>query len=307
LHLLSPEDLDEQRDKHGRTALMLYLSSHHCSIGSMLRFWDGADWKIRDAMGNTTLHHAMISSKQRYETLSIPKSEGADASAVNNLGETALHVWVKKNPIFDTAIWGKTEEETYKILKGLLRCGVNFKARTKRGNTFIHTLLNVNRYILNQANAIGLLKCLVHCRLKKGAGKFFDEANNKGETAILLAVKRGFSKVLEFLIRYGANPDIRDKAGRGVFHYLKKTPVNSIKSTPTTRRVLLEYGITPQKTSKELLEARKNMEPVFRGERGPRWLTTAGKRDKRKANQQQKTVAYIPQLADYLSVEEVIW
>ena len=140
--------------------------------------------------------HAPLHSAARSDRVAVVQvllTHGAPIDQADTDGRTALH---------DAAFWGSANS-----LKLLIRSGANVSARGKWG-TPLHEAF---RWPFPEPPSEGRRKC-VHALVKAGAN--VNEPDENGDTLLHLAMRNGGKEAVEMLLRLGADPDLRNAAGK---------------------------------------------------------------------------------------------
>jgi ankyrin repeat protein len=83
---------------------------------------------------------------------------------------------------------------------------LNIKSKDENGNTYLHFLVirgdvNIIKYFLNNLFNNGKIKSIIN------------ETNNNHETALFIAVNKGYQDIAKELLNYGADKKIKNKDG----------------------------------------------------------------------------------------------
>ncbi|PVH79897.1 ankyrin, partial [Cadophora sp. DSE1049] len=127
----------------------------------------------------------------RMEQLAVAKillEAGANTTCTNDpYNQTPLHV---------AGVWGSSE-----VTKLLLEVGSDVEARRDSGYT-----------PLEEACSYGGHHAVVELiAAHKPFEEYIDHTNNPESHPLLISMEGGYTKVVETLLRYGANPDTEDK------------------------------------------------------------------------------------------------
>lgn len=117
-------------------------------------------------------------------------AKGADPTAANENGETALHY----------ATRGSGEPNRDAMVKLLVEAGASVNAGTTGGRTALHSAARDNRH-----------RALEYLLSKGGDPKL--EAGNPSDTVLLVAAHHGALEAVEVLVRHGVPVDSRNKIG----------------------------------------------------------------------------------------------
>lgn len=172
----------------------------------------GANPNEKDEKGETPLMWA--GESDRAEALRVLISAGADVNAKSDAGKT---------PLMNAAA-----RFYYDEVKILLNAGADVRARDKNGsNALMLTAFSVflrdefgahGNGEIRWAGAAGIINDLID------AGTSVNARNEDGETALILAVKKGNTHFAEALLAKGADRDIKNKKGRAAKDYIAALP-----------------------------------------------------------------------------------
>ena len=152
----------------------------------------GADIKLTNMLGISSF--MMACSNGYIEIAELLLKHGAD---INRFGNG----W---NPITAAAM-----HDCQKIITFLLENGADINRANHRGET---ALMMVCR------NAVGKKKAI---KLLLAAGADVNAADKEGRTALMgLASENGYTELMHILIKFGADPDIRNNKGQTVLDLL---------------------------------------------------------------------------------------
>ncbi len=260
------------RNKWGMTPIMCAAWEGHHRIIRLLA-QAGALVNARDVSGKTALHHAAgyelnhhgFGGEGHEKAVQELLSQGADVHARSHDGQTALLSAFQHN--------GEAE-----IITMLLAAGADVRVEDKSGMTSF--MWHASRYQGQESNACR--QALSEILLSRGARMGLVEAllfsdrpaalemaravesgefvGPKGETALMLAARRGYSDVVDILLEKGADSTSRDEYGRTALHFgvnvrLKgilppRYKVNDDSGIPVSARLntirsLLAHGADP--------------------------------------------------------------
>ncbi|AAR83361.1 CNPV015 ankyrin repeat protein [Canarypox virus] len=176
----------------------------------------GADINKGDINNMTPLHHIVRFAKST-ELIEILLDHGANINAVNNFGETPLHV-----------LNGARDH----IATTLITRGANVYAVDYNGNTLLHkAVINSNAMLVN------LIKL----------GVDVNHRNNSGKTPLHYAVKYPLKKSVSILLKHGADVNIMDNnwdTPLSYKHFHRKwLPHNDYKSIIDVISIIMLEGI----------------------------------------------------------------
>ncbi|XP_014228243.1 ankyrin-1-like [Trichogramma pretiosum] len=200
----------------------------------------------RDKLGRTPLCLALQRGKNKAAEILLRR--GADPNSTDAEGSTPLHVMCNNRNVDFTKIFFKICDEERKV--------VQVDARDDFGRTPLHlAVLDKNEKLAelllrrgadpNLAGSDGLTALHIMCKEGKDDGYdyvdddlvelFFritdemqlsvkvDAVDKKGNTPLSYALKSGVKKVIELLLRNGADPNLADAEGLTPLHVLCKT------------------------------------------------------------------------------------
>ncbi|KAF4953595.1 hypothetical protein FGADI_5931 [Fusarium gaditjirri] len=166
----------------GKTPLM-YAATEGSEECMRLLILGGASVAVTDPKGQTALFKAVCSSKESEAKLHLLLDKGVDVNAIDQDGCTAL-AWSLKRGM-----------ATKEIVQILLHHGDTIDRTDSLGRTLLMLALNSNITIMKQL-------------IDMGAG--IDLVDNKGQSALLLAVKLKAESHARLLIDSGACTDVFD-------------------------------------------------------------------------------------------------
>ncbi|XP_028404349.1 NF-kappa-B inhibitor epsilon-like isoform X2 [Dendronephthya gigantea] len=179
-----PSTEDTSINSNSATESLLAASECHLAV-------------LRDDDGDTPLHIAIVHENQRLieKLIGLISLSKMTVNTPNNLSQTALHLAVlTKQPL---------------VVQQLMNAGADANAQDRNGQTAIH---------LCAAN--GDIRCLHEIKSAKSKRINLEIKNFDGLTALHLAVQKKHQNVVEALIQYGANIDVKDgKSGHTPLHH----------------------------------------------------------------------------------------
>lgn len=199
----------EARNNAGETPL--FSAAEYQSNINVIKFLleKGADIKTTDNKGNTLLHAVAKNQYQNPKIIKFFIEQGLDIEAQNNDGQAPL-----------LSAFNFYTCPNINILDLLLKKGSNKNDKTKDGNNLLHLAIQADK---NEDNKIALVKYLIE------QGINVNEQNNDGYTPLLLAVVYAKNtKLLDLLIKNGADKNIKTNAGETMLHLSTKNENVSI-------------------------------------------------------------------------------
>jgi len=188
IHLLLEKGAGPRlKNMRGITALMLMAREGNPALGLLLE--TGVEVDARDDEGNTALLHAarfFIRGWQRRNGWALLE-KGADVNAANRKGETAL-------------ILAATQYEA-DAAQLLLQKNANLNRKTKRGRTALMQSIDGPKEFDNQKHGVYSPRI---ANLLIAAGADVNVRDAQGNTALKLAVRRGYADMAAALRKAGA-------------------------------------------------------------------------------------------------------
>lgn len=197
-------------DKLGRTPLHCAImtcqeSSATCSaqtrmktIGLML-LRSGADCTIPDNMKSTALHYLARAPTQPSDLFDALIKQVIDIKAINDLGETALHIALRYNKL--------NTKSDLAAIKSLVKANGGLRIADCAGETVLH------RAIRNTDITVEILSLLVD------EGIDVNAADEKGLTALHYAVELRSTAIVQFLLDQGADVAAVDLQQASMLHH----------------------------------------------------------------------------------------
>ena len=144
----------------------------------------------QDIHGRTPLHllmdHLFLKSAEKSELLRSLLEFGADIHIKDNLGDTPAHIATNNGDINSIA--------------ELIHAGFDISMKGRRGDTVLHRAVRGSRREMKLLLDLEVVRSIINVRNKKGA------------TPLHLAVEDRVK--VEWLLKYGANSDLKDGRGR---------------------------------------------------------------------------------------------
>jgi len=211
-------------DDRGNTPLSEALKNGHADVAKLL-VTKGAklDLAYRTSFKMTLLHCAAFGGCVDIARDLLTKGAKPDVTA--NYGNTPLH---------GAALFGRID-----MVKLLLSRGADIRSKDDTGSTVLHHVLlfYTRPHLAERHRTLTLL-------LQKGADIDAAAAGYKGETALHMAVDRGFDDIVRTLIDAGCDLQITNAAGKTALDIANTRADKTIAE-------LLQRGGTEQKDGKE--------------------------------------------------------
>jgi len=183
------------KDREGKHVLQVSLENNRHDIFQAL-LQGGANPNLKDGNGRSLLHHAADADRTRF--LQILLDNKADVNAGDNSGTTSLILAA-----------GKGYTSSAKILCGK---GADANRKDEKGETALLKAINVQ-----YERGLGVVTVLAD------SGADLNAANNAGEAPLHRAIKQKHYRILELLLKKGANANVQNKKGETVLMELART------------------------------------------------------------------------------------
>ncbi len=178
------------RDLSGATAL--YAAAERGQTAVVQRLIDkGADADLKGRSGTSPLAAAAFAG--RNQVVKILLAHGADAHAADDTG---------KSPIVYAAASGSLD-----IVRQLLAKNVDVNARYSNDLTLLMWASGPDPSV-GEPQALEVVSWLVD------AGAHIDDRDARGRTALMIAAEGDHAEIVQLLLTHGADPALRDKAGK---------------------------------------------------------------------------------------------
>jgi len=217
----------------------------------------GSDINTRDSLGYTPLHHACASFGSTTEMVSFLLNNGADVNAVGNHGTTPLHVACRYTEvgIIDTLIKHGSRVDVCDVrgdqpihiathagdmamVSALLDYGADVNAVARKSLvTPLYVALSrrqieMARLLVSRGAKTNLvtshgvtpLMCALHINLNiidelgLCTPSIINAQNDKGDTALHIAVSSGYVDRVEYLLKHGSDPNGKNNDGNTPLH-----------------------------------------------------------------------------------------
>ncbi|XP_023319394.1 ankyrin-1-like [Trichogramma pretiosum] len=205
LRAISIRHLVNYRDNEGNTPLHLALFRGHTRVAASL-LESGADPNLANNLGQTPLHVVCNRPDRDSARIFLNASEAVNRAVQVNvqdrLGNTPLHL--------------AAECSNARAIKTLLRRGARPNLVNRHGLTTLHVICK------RDCDDDDLLKIFFKTINKIHATVQIDARDNLGETPLHVAVSLGHKKLINLLLRYGADPNMANKSKVTPLHIICK-------------------------------------------------------------------------------------
>ncbi|CAB0039173.1 unnamed protein product [Trichogramma brassicae] len=200
------------RDKEGRTPLHAAIFNSNINMIEVL-LRRGANPNSADKSGHTPLHFVCL---REYDDVDLAKrffeigekfNKPLEVDAQNNEGWTPLHAAIFKG--------------NANLVELLLRKNADPNSLNKNGETALHKICEAN---LDDLTVEMLFEI---CDEKKQSMQV-DALDKMGKTPLHVAIKNGKIKLVEILMRRGANPNLADKNGFTPLHIVCQSKYDDV-------------------------------------------------------------------------------
>jgi uncharacterized protein len=180
----------DARDLTGATAL--YVAAERGQAAVVQRLIDkGADADLKGKSGTSPV--AVAAFGGRNQVVKMLLAHGADGHAMDQTG---------KPPIVYAAAAGALD-----IVQQLLTQDLDINQRYANDLTVLMWASGPDRSVA-EAQALEIVSYLVN------AGAHIDDRDDRGRTALMIAAEGNHGEIAQFLLKHGADPSLRDKAGK---------------------------------------------------------------------------------------------
>ena len=198
----------DARNLAGSTALYLAAEGSHIAIAQRL-IERGADVKLSGRSGITPIATAAYAGNEIIFDALLAR--GADERAADDTG---------KPPIVYAAAGAR-----FSIVKRLLARDVDVNARYRNDLTLLMWASGPDE-LVPEPQALELVSFLL------GAGAHVDDRDDRGRTALMIAAEGGHAQIANLLLARGADPSLKDKAGKRAADLTVLTALRERLTTP---------------------------------------------------------------------------
>ncbi|KAL7917950.1 ankyrin repeat-containing domain protein [Trichoderma austrokoningii] len=203
-----------------KTPLCTAILGHHIEVVKLL-LEHGADStavflrselipsELAAGLGQILILELLLNHGVDLDTMRILLDKGADITAVDNGGRSALFYAARKGADYDrwTAIHYAAHKGLADIVPTLIELGSLFHAAERGHIETIHILLDAGLTTLDQAEDTELIRD----QLRTADQASINQAEAEGRTPLFNAAMRGYSDIVELLISRNADTNKRDR------------------------------------------------------------------------------------------------
>ena len=187
-------DLLMSKDDAGKTPLHLAVSKKHLSACKLLL--NSKTLKEKDKAGNNPFHSIVRDNFFECFSEAMEHVDQSIIKGINGKNETPLHI-------------AASENSDGVILRKLLKAGARVDVRTPKGTTPLHVAAEKGFDIC--------VKTLLEFVQGEKKQQLLDKPNKEGQTALIHATKKGFTKCCKLML--GANLNHQDNTGCTALHW----------------------------------------------------------------------------------------
>ncbi|KUI62492.1 Serine/threonine-protein phosphatase 6 regulatory ankyrin repeat subunit B [Cytospora mali] len=195
------------RDNNGKTALMMATESEDLPVMEEL-LSAHADPKVQDNQGYTSLHHASESNPS-LASIQLLLDHGTDPDTQDNRSRTALHLLLERlRQILDNPQQFVTDYHIHQfrpIINVLLGKNARLELKDEQGQTPLHLAA-----YMDQTIGIQLLN---HLKSQHPSPNM-DIRDSEGRTPLLLAAEKGYGDLVKRLLELNLKPNTQNNKGQ---------------------------------------------------------------------------------------------
>ena len=223
-----PEHVNANYGRYG-FPLVAALEEDHIEVAGLL-LEHGANPDVRDTTGETPLLR-VLSQRQRnpVNKVRLLLKYAADVNA---------HGLTLRSPLHLAEYNGELE-----VAQILVKHTANLNSPDNRGKTPLHILLE--RRMNNEDNVLN------HTRFLLDHGAEVNRRNKENQTPLLLAMGRGWFKLVRCFLEYGADANTEDDNGKTPLHLLLERWMHSEDDVFDHARLLLWHGAEVNRRDKD--------------------------------------------------------
>lgn len=229
------------RERFGNTALLLAADAGHRDIVSLM-LDAGADIEHQNLAGSNALLRAANANRRRMVELLLQR--GARADKANKQGITPLLAAVFNGNIKLVELLLAAGADVHHIDrsgkgamvyaagKGYLQIAKLLRARGVDINTVYGNGLTALMWAAGHSNDVPLQDGVKLVAWMLDQGPHLDAADNRGQTAVMIAAGRGHTDIVRLLKNAGADLTLKDKQGRVASMLADDQSTHEVLTTP---------------------------------------------------------------------------
>lgn len=224
----------DAQDKYGKTAL-IWASEYADNYIIKVLLTQGANPNIKDAEGKTALRHFITAKYEELDNILVSTGHEETLKMISGFFYYGADCFLKDNKGVSSADMLNQASSYFFQVHGYI------PGRMTPGK---------NKIIASDGTLYFLAKALIERNLDGGAVNFakviedVNDTSKDGNTALMYAAQYGNEKVVEILLKRGANPNLTNEFGRTALM------IASGNCFTKVMQVLLEYGADVNKGDK---------------------------------------------------------
>ena len=177
------------------------------------------DFESLDNYGNTLIHCGAMNRKENVKTLKYILRKTEEFQKSKNINQKIIKL---RNYKSQTALQISINDKKYQFFIALIKRGANIEQRNQDGNGIIHILLE--KQSKGDEKPYDIIKFLIDEIVKSEKlvhklSNFLNIKNNKGLTALQIAIKISYKDIVKLLIDNNASlSEIDPKSGNTIVH-----------------------------------------------------------------------------------------